>query len=249
MNSLEVDKNDSSISDITEKDNVLFDEYAADYEAALEQGLSVSGENKDYFAEQRILWLSRRLGERGVTPKLLMDFGCGTGTGIPYLSTQFNARHIIGVDVSKASIVIAQRNHSTPQIQFSTLNQYSPAADRDLVFCNGVFHHIPPANRPEALDYIKRSLKPGGIFAFWENNPWNPGTRYIMSRIPFDRDAITVPPPEASSLLAREGFQILHTDFRFFFPRSLAFLRGMEESLIHFPLGAQYMVLCQKPTA
>jgi hypothetical protein len=25
-----------------------------------------------------------------------------------------------------------------------------------------------------AVDYVYRSLRPGGLFAFWENNPWNP---------------------------------------------------------------------------
>jgi len=44
----------------------------------------------------------------------------------------------------------------------------------DLAYCNGVFHHIAPDARPEALAMIRDALKPGGLFAFWENNAWNP---------------------------------------------------------------------------
>jgi hypothetical protein len=26
-------------------------------------------------------------------------------------------------------------------------------------------------------------MRPGGVVALWENNPWNPATRYVMGRI------------------------------------------------------------------
>jgi SAM-dependent methyltransferase len=116
-----------------------------------------------------------------------------------------------------------------------------------LVYCNGVFHHIPPTERAQAVNYIWRSLRPGGLFALWENNPWNPGTRYVMSRIPFDRDAITLSPPEAGSLLRRGGFHVLRTDSLFLFPKLLKCLRWIEPFLSRMPLGGQYQVLCRKP--
>jgi len=40
-----------------------FDQYAEEYEAALGKGLSVTGENKDYFAEGRVQWLKGCLEE------------------------------------------------------------------------------------------------------------------------------------------------------------------------------------------
>jgi hypothetical protein len=97
------------------------------------------------------------------------------------------------------------------------------------------------------VDYIYRSLRPGGWFALWENNPWNPGTRYVMSQCAFDRDAVTLTPPEAARLLQAGGLRVLRTDFLFVFPRFLKFLRVMEAGLARLPLGAQYQVLCRKP--
>src|SRR4029434_4043103 len=83
--------------------------------------------------------------------------------------------------------------------------------DGVLVYCNGVFHHIPPQAREAAVAYVARALRPGGLWAFWENNPWNPGTRYAMHRIPFDRDAIPLTPPEARRLLQAGRVRDLQT--------------------------------------
>ncbi len=68
-----------------------------------------------------------------------------------------------------------------------------------------------------------------------------------MSRILFDRDAITLPPPETRRLLREGGFEILQTDFLFYFPRPLSWFRRLEPSLRRLPLGAQYQVLGRKP--
>ena len=38
------------------------------------------------------------------------------------------------------------------------------------------------------------ALLTGGVLALFENNPWNPGTRLVMKRIPFDRNAQTISP-------------------------------------------------------
>ena len=47
------------------KAQVQFDEYAENYDAALNQGLAVTGEGKDYFAAARIEWVARCLGDLG----------------------------------------------------------------------------------------------------------------------------------------------------------------------------------------
>jgi SAM-dependent methyltransferase len=116
-----------------------------------------------------------------------------------------------------------------------------------MVYCNGVFHHIAVAERASSLDYIRRCLRPGGLFALWENNPWNLGTRYVMSRCSFDRDAIMISPPEAARLLRAQGFQVISIHYLFFFPRFLKRFRFLEPHFSRIPLGAQYQILCRKP--
>jgi SAM-dependent methyltransferase len=119
------------------------------------------------------------------------------------------------------------------------------AGEFDLAYCNGVFHHIAPGQRLEALALIHGAMRAGGLFSFWENNPWSPATRYVMSRCAFDRDAILLSPPEARALLRRGGFEIVRTDFRFIFPRVLRALRPIEDAVYRLPFGAQYQVLCR----
>ncbi len=228
-------------------DNAQFDRYATDYDAALAQGLRVSGEDKDYFAQRRVAWLAACLERVAYRPRSAMDFGCGTGSATPFLLGLGGVESLIGVDVSEKSIDEARRLHSATRARFLVFSDYEPDGMLDLAFCNGVFHHIPPAERAEAIRYVYGSLRPGGIFAFWENNPWNPGTRYVMSRIPFDRDAVTLTPPEARGLLRSGGFEILRTDFLFIFPRLLGWFRAIEPFVARMPLGAQYQILGRKP--
>ncbi len=223
-----------------------FDEFAEDYDAALAQGLSASGEDKNYFARGRIAWLAGCLQQLPEQPRSVMDFGCGTGSGVPFFLDLMRVESVLGLDTSETSLDVAKRVHRSERTQFLLFSHYQPRKQIDLVFCNGVFHHIPLNERSTAVNFVHRSLRPRGLFAFWENNPWNPGTRYVMSRIPFDRHAITLSPPEARRLLAAGGFEILRTDFLFIFPRMLRWFRGLEPLVSRLPLGAQYQVLCRK---
>lgn len=227
-----------------------FDAWATDYDAALDRGLSLSGEGKEFFARGRMAWLQRRLNELGCRPRRALDFGCGVGTSTALLLSIDGVEAATGVDVSQGSIEAA-RSRSLPEgtaaIRFGTVQEVPPDGGYDLVFCNGVFHHIAPGERQKAVEYVWGALRAGGVFACCENNPWNLGTRLVMSRIPFDRDAVMLRAGEARRLLSGVGFEMLHTDFLFFFPRALGVLRRLEPALRGVPLGAQYMCLVRKP--
>ena len=227
--------------------NPEFDRYADDYDRALQQGLSVSGESKDYFAEGRVAWLGGCLAKRSFAPGRILDFGCGTGSSTPHLLTLPQAESVTGVEVSPQSIKVAEKTHGSARARFYLSSEFLPVGHIDLAFCNGVFHHIPLSERIGAVTYVRDCLRPGGCFALWENNPWNPGTRYVMSRIPFDQDAITLSCLETQRLLRAGGFEVLRTDFLFIFPRALKFLRPLESLLTRWPLGAQYQVLARRP--
>jgi SAM-dependent methyltransferase len=224
-----------------------FNDYAADYDSALEKGIAVSGENKEYFSSERIAWLAQCIQQSGEHPTRIMDFGCGTGSASLGLLQFASHGVVVGIDISDKSLNIARTNNADPErAQFVLRDAYVPNEDIDLAFCSGVFHHIPRSDRATAVRFVYKSLRPGGLFAVWENNPWNPGTRYVMSRIPFDRNAVPISAPATRRMLRKDGFQILRTDFLFIFPRLLRHLRFLEPSLSRLPLGAQYQVLCRK---
>jgi SAM-dependent methyltransferase len=226
-----------------------FDQYAREYDRALAQGLSASGEDKTYFAAKRVQWLASRMGELGEHPARLLDYGCGTGSSTALFFEHLKVHEVTGIDPSTASRAVARSANAGSRARFLPLDDYCPEATFDIAFCNGVFHHIPPEKRAAAVECVFRSLREGGYFAFWENNPWNPGTRYVMSRIPFDRDAITLTAPEARRLLRHGGFDIAGTDYLFIFPRVLRTLRPLEPLVSRVPLGAQYLILARKRSA
>ena len=224
----------------------LFDQYAAAYEEALSNALAPSGEGREYFAAGRVAWLKRCVADLKDSPKTILDFGCGDGATAPLLLRALNADSVVGLDVSAKSLELARKRHATEQIRYEAIGEFRESGRIDLAYCNGVFHHIAPEQRGEALALVHRALGVGGLFSLWENNPWSLATRYVMSRCAFDRDAIPLSPPEARRLLRDGGFEVVRTDFRFIFPRALRALRKIEDFVYHAPLGTQYQILGRK---
>jgi trans-aconitate methyltransferase len=227
---------------------VRFDHFHSEYDEMLARGLALSGENRLYFARGRAAFLARCLREAGLpSPSSLLDLGCGTGAATPYFFEELGVERVVGVDVSERSLEIARARHASDRTRFVTLHDFCPAGEFQLAFCNGVFHHVPPDERARLVALLRDSLSPGGLFALWENNPWNPGTRYVMSRIAFDRDAVTLSSREATRMVVAAGLAVLRTDYLFVFPRVLKALRFLELPLSKLPLGGQYQVLSRRP--
>jgi len=193
-----------------------------------------------------VLDLEKQLGPDR-RPRHILDYGCGTGDTTAFLSETFPRAIVTGFDTVEDAIGEARSLHGSERVRFESGAELAAEERFDLCYVNGVFHHIEPSKRVAVVRRIWRSLRTGGQFALMENNPWNMGTRIIMSRIEFDRDAIPISPPEAGRLLREGGFsECGKARWLFFFPRPLAFLRFLEPSLARFPLGAQYYYLATK---
>lgn len=225
-----------------------FDSFAKSYEQELAKSLAVTGETRQFYAQRRIDWTAVCLARLKYGVRRILDYGCGDGANVPTLAAKFKADQVVGIDLSRESIAVARQSYASPVCSFFCLDEFAPKGDLDLAFTNGVFHHIVPRERHTCLRTIRQALRPGGIFAFWENNPWNPGTRYVMSQCAFDENAITISPLAARRILSEAGFKILRTDSLFYFPRQLKFLRGAERWLRGLPFGGQYLALCQNPS-
>jgi SAM-dependent methyltransferase len=223
-----------------------FDKFARDYETWFVPWLKVAGASREYFARSRLNWLSYVLREQELSPRRVMDFGCGTGMSLLLLEEILEAEQVIGLDTSEESLAVARESAGSRSVQLATPAKYLPQQDLDLVFCNGVFHHIPVTERPAAVNYVYRCLRPGGMFALWENNPWNPIHAFVMKHSEIDENAVPLPPPESHRLVGSELFRVIRTDYLFFFPGYLSWLHPLENCLIKVPLGAQYQVLARK---
>jgi trans-aconitate methyltransferase len=223
-----------------------FDRHAARYDEDCMRGLAVSGEDRDYFARGRAaalraLWARLGLAE----PRTVIDLGCGTGDGTVRLAEAFAGARVLGLDPSTASIALARSRWAGGACEFAEdAGEALPPAG--LVHLSGVLHHVPPPERDALLRRAAAALAPGGALAVFENNPLNPGTRWVMSRIPFDRDAVPLRAAEARRRAAAAGLRPLAVRYHFYFPRWLRALRPLEPALQRLPLGAQYLVLARR---
>ena len=223
----------------------MFD-LAEEYDTLLQKGISISGEDKQYFIRGRLQDLCNQF-PMSFDPGSILDFGCGIGDTTKYLAELFPTADIIGFDTSEQALSYARETYGSARISFCNHADFSQIKAIDLCYANGVFHHIIPEERLGVIGQICHVLSPGGYFALFENNPWNPGTRLVMKRIPFDRDAQPLSALEARRYLKEGGFATLYSPrYLFYFPRSLAFLRFLESFLSRVPLGAQYYILAQK---
>jgi SAM-dependent methyltransferase len=221
----------------------LFDR-AAEYEAMLNQGISLSGESQEFFISGRIQDMRSRVPSH---PRRILDFGCGTGKSCACLANVFPEAYVVGADLSQEALRHATESFGSHRVKFVNIADLPQLERFDLCYINGVFHHILPDERQRTLTMIRELLTPGAHLALFENNPWNPGTRMVMHRIPFDRDAIPLSFLEARNRVKAAGFQLCGTRFLFYMPSALALFRFLEPLFVKVPLGAQYYVLASVP--
>lgn len=123
------------------------------YDEDLARGLSLSGENRDFFARGRLAALSSQLAKQGaVPPTRILDYGCAAGETTEMLAECWPQAQVLGVDTSASLIAEARRRNRSARCSFWFMSDLSADRQFDLVYCNGVFHHVEPAARAGALD-------------------------------------------------------------------------------------------------
>jgi SAM-dependent methyltransferase len=213
-----------------------FDQYAGQYEALIAAQTNFFDRDNDYFIRYKVERAKQLAGKVGS----VLDFGCGIGRSMPYLRAAFPNADVVGCDPSADSLALARREN--PACRFFAMDELSASRQFDLVLASCVFHHIPPAERQDALRYCYDRLKPGGHFIIFEHNPFNPVTRRLVSTCPFDADAVLLPMRETIRRMREARFEIAGTGYCLFFPGALAALRPLEQFLAWLPLGGQYFV-------
>jgi 2-polyprenyl-3-methyl-5-hydroxy-6-metoxy-1,4-benzoquinol methylase len=226
-------------------------ELGSSYDEMLEKGISLSGESKDYFIDGRIDHLRMQLRDSAAPPVTsVLDFACGVGDASTRLAAVFDGARVFGVDIAEGAVEEARQRIDDDRVQFGLLDAVSEDESFDLCYVNGAYHHIPPPERAAVTKRIFEMVRPGGVMALFENNPWSPPARLVMRRIPFDRDAQMLRPATARRLLRDAGFRTpTPPSYLFFFPNALRQLRRFEPSLQRVPVGAQYLVIGRRPLA
>lgn len=107
--------------------------------------------------------------------KKILDLGCGTGRWGLQLAK--NAKEVVGIDISKHSIQVANRTAKKNGIANFTgvVNDFKSADfedEFDIVVATNLIHHAD--NIEEILDSVHKSLKKNGRLVIFEINSLNP---------------------------------------------------------------------------
>jgi SAM-dependent methyltransferase len=124
--------------------------------------------------------------------RVVLDAGCGKGRHI-FLSAQFKARTVVGIDLSNAVEAAYQNTRALPNVHVvqADISHLPFAQPFDLAYSIGVLHHLPVPK--EGFVALASHVKPGGRIAAWvygkEGNLWieklvDPVRKNITSRLP-----------------------------------------------------------------
>ncbi len=228
--------------------STLFDQYGESYDAAMTQSIGFMGQSHDYYTQAKashiLSILRRRLGD----PRQLavLDVGSGVGKTDRFLAPPIG--HLVGVDISGASIERARRDN--PAIRYEVYDGHQlpfPAESFAAAFLICVMHHVAIADRVALLQEVRRVLAPGGLLMIFEHNPFNLLTRLAVARCEFDRDAQLLTRGLAARLLRQAGFTVAEKRYILVSPMAFKGSAGLERACSQVPLGAQYYAVGQKP--
>lgn len=226
---------------------VSFDNYVESYKNEVDDSIGFIGQDVDFFIEikaELLLKLARK--NFGSLDKIkVLDIGSGVGLVDRFLKSEI--KHLYGVDVEEG--VIGKAKVNNPEVNYQLYDGSKlpfEANTFDLCFAINVMHHVPPGMWDNFSQEMYRVLKPGGIAAVFEHNPWNPLTRLAVARCEFDRDAVLLNHPKIKSLFKGAGLKVFDDSFIVFFPLKAKLFRSIETALGWLPIGAQHYVTGRK---
>lgn len=218
------------------KNSVDFDKFTDNYNQLLNDGTNFFSPSEEYFAQYKVNIVKKK---NTFEAKSILEYGCGIGRNISFLANAFPGSTIHGSDISEASLDVARKIN--PEVYFFNENNESIKDNQyELIFVAGVFHHIPLEIRASAVINLCRRLKTNGNIYIFEHNPFNPVTRRIVDKCPYDADAILLKPAELKTLLQEGGLKVIDQSYCLFIPPKLNFLLPIEDYLQWLPLGGQY---------
>lgn len=101
-----------------------------------------------------------------VTPRTVVDLGCGTGHLTATLARRWPWAHVTGVDASEEMLAHAQQRAEPGRLEFvlSDVRTWDPGRSYDVIVSNALFQWV-----PDHLDLLRRlatALEPGGVLGF-----------------------------------------------------------------------------------
>jgi SAM-dependent methyltransferase len=227
-----------------------FDEYSLSYEDDIQRAIEFGGKPHDFYTRVKADVLLELLQQRLKGTYNLLDVGCGSGLIHPFLLSSEIPVQVTGVDVAAKFLTLARK--ANPGVSYDLYDgQHLPyrAAQFDAAFTICVMHHVEPGQWRQFVAEMNRVVRPGGLVAVFEHNPFNPLTAHIVRSCPIDRNAVLLRPRRLIKLMRDVGLEGVICKFFLFTPLSNAISRRLDRLMHWLPLGAQYVSYGRAPTA
>jgi SAM-dependent methyltransferase len=230
------------------KDVREFDGYSDSYEELLKDPIRdrFSSGTSEFFHRRKRDLIREYFRHRSIDTRELsyLDLGCGKGELLTLLQDDF--AQVFGCDPSPGMIAMGDLKGRGIETRVQVESRRIPFDEGQFDFVTAVcvYHHVPPAYRQNLTAEVCRVLKPSGVFAIIEHNPYNPITRLIVSRTPVDADAILLRPVETRHLFRHQGLVIDNQRYFLYLPENVYRRLGFLETALcsWMPLGGQYVV-------
>jgi 2-polyprenyl-3-methyl-5-hydroxy-6-metoxy-1,4-benzoquinol methylase len=166
--------------------------------------------------------------------KKILEIGSGLGTMANMIAHKTRSS-ILGIDLCQPFVDQANARYKKENLSFEVMDFNTPSDFNnqrfDYVIGNGILHHL-YYNLDAALVNIRKLLKPGGKFIFWEPNIYNPFC-YVIFTYPYFRKKASLEPAEMafskpfiSEKLAAAGYQNIRVEYRDFLLPGISIMIG-----------------------
>ncbi len=216
-----------------------FDDYVDSYDNILSKDLKFFSKNTNYFAKYKINILFSELNIKN--PIKVLEPGCGTGRNLFFLKKYFPNAEIVGTDISKKSVEYVKKNLKNIKC-YSEDDIDVELTDFDLIFVAGVYHHLDSSSWNKFTELCMQRLKNNGNLVIFEHNPFNPITRLIVSRCPFDNGVKLIKMKTLINHFEENNLTLQERGYCLIFPYFMRFLQKFEFLFKYVPLGGQYYI-------
>ena len=197
-------------------------------------------ENSDFFHQEKVRQMDQWL--QGNPSNLHLDIGCGQGELLKLLRQQHQGA-FYGAEISSGML---RSQHVNGAILYGPNRLPFPDNTFSSISIACVFHHVVPTERAALIHEMHRVLRPQGSAFVFEHNPYNPMTRWIVSRTPVDRDAQLLTARQLKAL-AQNTFSQSLASYYLFFPEAISPRFNWAKPLLSkVPMGGQYCVQLRK---
>ena len=117
-----------------------------------------------------------------ISPRTVVDLGCGTGELTAELAKKWPESTVVGVENSPEMLEKSKTYaHERLRFELNEMAQWSPKTPVDLIFSNAAFHWLKP--HEEQIQRIARFVARGGTLAFQAPNQYREPSHTIIQDV------------------------------------------------------------------